>query len=278
MHAFPYSILRLEPDPQRGEQVNVGLVVFLEDRLDVHLIPQPYKVKALDPNFDPAALKGLKSFLSEMDIPQVAESHADNAEARRAFLANMPGATLSRLGFFSLPHIAAYDEKINQLMRELVLPPPRASEGSVRYSRLESQIRSDLRKQGLFSLELDDIHKHKVVPRYPIEGQENLVADFAMRNGVLHVCAALDLRGKEETIRLDKFRQGAVKAITLDRARKTEKGCKTFAVIAAPEDILHIAQPHIAMLHDYSHQVFNLMDAEGADGFYRYIREATHHA
>ena len=38
---YKYSILQAVPDPRRGERVNVGVVVFLADRLDVrlHLLP-----------------------------------------------------------------------------------------------------------------------------------------------------------------------------------------------------------------------------------------------
>jgi hypothetical protein len=34
-HTFEYAILTAVPDQWRGERVNIGVVVFLDDRLDI---------------------------------------------------------------------------------------------------------------------------------------------------------------------------------------------------------------------------------------------------
>ena len=44
--SFKFSILQAAPDPRRGERVNVGLVVFLKDKVDFRM-PELRKLRAL---------------------------------------------------------------------------------------------------------------------------------------------------------------------------------------------------------------------------------------
>ncbi len=45
-HIFSFAILKATPDPRRGERVNVGIVVFKPDGLDIR-IPEVGKLRAL---------------------------------------------------------------------------------------------------------------------------------------------------------------------------------------------------------------------------------------
>ena len=85
---------------------------------------------------------------------------------------------------------------------------------------------------GILGTSDDDLYRHRVVPHYPIvEGAIN--ADFALRNGAMHIVETLDMRVKAESLR-NKTHEASTKAIAFDQAKSTfGHNTQTFAVIAA---------------------------------------------
>lgn len=270
MSTYPFSLLRVEVDARRGEVVNVGIAVFLEDRLDVRMNPAGSKLRALDPNYDATHLANLDEWLQEVDSMLFGAS----AERRHRNLAVNGGLEIGPLAHFQLPTAAAYEGRVERLMDDLVYAPPLRGPQRTLLSRLETQLRKDFSKRGLFSANAEDIEHHKIVARYPVSTEEKLTADFALRNGTLHVFATVDLRGKPDTVKYAKFSATAVKAITLDRAGKT-RNARPFAIIAAPESVLELAHPHINILNDYSERVFNIHSLEGHQALMAHVAEAA---
>ena len=46
-HTYEYAVLTAVPNPRRGERVNVGIIVFRDDRIDVRFKEAVYKLRAL---------------------------------------------------------------------------------------------------------------------------------------------------------------------------------------------------------------------------------------
>jgi hypothetical protein len=114
-----YAVLRVIPDPRRGEIVNIGVAAFLHDRLDIRLLSSLAKVRAIDPRIDLQAL---------FELPRALESFVaplDTVEQRHAVLAGFPGISVSDLGWFQLANPTDYEREIEQLLYDLVMPPAR---------------------------------------------------------------------------------------------------------------------------------------------------------
>lgn len=48
--SYPFAVLRVQPDRMRGESMNIGLVVFLPDRVMARIETDLTRLRALDPN------------------------------------------------------------------------------------------------------------------------------------------------------------------------------------------------------------------------------------
>lgn len=269
MVSYPYSVLRIEPDPIRGESINMGVVVALHTGLDVRFANSTYKLRVLHPLFDTKALTELAELLKQMDSMLRASENAPGPDERLRALSQLGLCNLSQPGYFSAAK-GAYEAELKSLMDEMVNPPTAIAQGTQRFSRLESQIKKDFRKRGLLSEEPDGINDRRVVHRYPILPDENLVADFAYRSDHMIVVAAVDFRAKPETLRVDKHKQTAVKSIMLDRATALFQA-KPMALIAANEEQLELASHSIKMLNDYADQVFNILIPDENKAFFEHF-------
>jgi len=91
--AFQYTILRVVPDVERGERVNVGVILYSPERkfLGARVQLNPERIRALAPDLDLAALeRHLASLVA------IAEGEADGGR-----LAQLPQS--ERFGALSAP-------------------------------------------------------------------------------------------------------------------------------------------------------------------------------
>jgi len=258
---FNYSILRVVPDSGRGETINIGVVVFLDDRLDARILPSLNKLRAIDPNVNLEAVYALPEELDRL-------AGRGTAELRNQMLQQLPFVSTSGLGWFEIADQQAYEATIENIMRRLVMPPARAARRERAPSHLDRDLKKQFAKKNILGDKLDDVNHHRIVHHYPISVDDNLYADFVLRNGAWHVTETLDLRAKPETVRGDKFKQAAVKAITLDRASKVlGNGFTPLVVYAADQATLDIAQSHINLLSDYAERLYNFLDPSDLNAY-----------
>lgn len=268
-----YSLIKLRPDAERGEIINVGVVVYLQGALDVRVASLSSKLRAIAPNFDDDVLHQLGDLLRQFD--SVASANASPAE-RRDFLNNMGFAVLGPVGFFRCAD-PQYDASVSTLLQELVLPPVQHMKRERGVTRLETQIRRDLELRGVLGTEYRDIEHHKVVPRYPISAAEHLVADLALKNGRMHFCAVIDFRGKPENVRNQKHRTAALKSVMLDRAVKLYPEAMPMVIMALPDENRDEAEPAVNMLNEYADRVYNFLDAEESqEAISHFVNSAGH--
>jgi hypothetical protein len=59
MNLFQYALLRVVPRVERGEFINAGVVLYCQDAgfLDARVHLDPGRLRALDPNLDPEAIR-----------------------------------------------------------------------------------------------------------------------------------------------------------------------------------------------------------------------------
>jgi hypothetical protein len=226
-HSFKYSVLRVIPDSRRGECVNVGLVVFLDDAVDVRVLSSLAKVAALNGAVDLEELRTLPSTISEW-VP------AGDIESRHASLRNLGVVSVTELGQFETDGSPdSYDAAVRRLMKALVTPIPAETRLVPPNTRIVTTLKAKFRANRVLGSGVDDITKHLVVPNYPIDEDEGLFADFVVKNGAYHITETADLRAASAS-NIDRVRIASLAAIKLDRARQMfGKSTKRFVVYAS---------------------------------------------
>lgn len=248
-----YSVLQARPSRDRYELVTVGLVVRMAEKWDVRILPDPSKVFALNPAFPPSGLVNIQRTISS--LLKGAESF-DAARSRLARHGNDPGIQ-SFVGQFLANDEEQYENRISELMKLLVLPPV-PDRGAVPkklgVSRLRTRLRNHFRSQGLLGTDLNDIGNHKIVERFPINVEQGLYAEFALKNGAMNVTETVDFDVKQIP---RKILEAQAKSLILSAAKK-EFGAGTKRYVIVSGSNLKQAMPSINLLHDQAEDVFEV--------------------
>ena len=184
--SFKFSILQAAPDPRRGERVNVGLVVFLKDKVDFRM-PELRKLRALTGHGwdDIARAYGgqiEKGFADQRDPEALIKSVALLSET----------FVPSDLGELHLRSESEYEERIDSILASLIMKPT-LSRGEKK-ARINSEISKMLQAQQVLAKRGQTIDDHVVVRSFVVSQEKSLVADFAYKNGSYRIVSTLDLR------------------------------------------------------------------------------------
>lgn len=246
---FDYALIRAVPDPRRGEWVNIGVVVFLDGRLDIHLLGNLSKLRVIAPRLDIDLVEQIRGGWQHLC------ENAEGTRARHALLERFPLVHASPLArFMAAPD--RYTDQVESIMRDLVVPPaaPRSED---RPTRLEAKLRADFYRANLLGQSVDDIDRHKVVPRFPIDASAGLFADFALMNGAMRITETIDFR-VDRARRAAKHDKAALKCVTLARAmERYPSSCNRSVVYIADERTLDMIQPSLTMLGNYADRLYD---------------------
>ncbi len=264
-----YAIIKAIPDPRKGERVNIGIAVFLGDRIDVRLLPSLGKLRALDPRIDVNDVYRIEEHINRL-APLGAKVELQHSMVRQLGIVEM-----TELAWFHASDADEYDAQVNAIMRELVEPPARKIERRPYPTRLQTAIKHALKERGLLGKSPEDVERHKVIDRYPIDRESGIYADFALRNGKWHIAETVDLRGDEKALRGPRLQQAGFKAVTLDQAVKRLRNCVPIVVYAVTEEMREAAEPHIHLVSSYAERMFNYLDPEESSAFVEYMMRAS---
>ena len=275
---IPFRVLRAAPDQVRGEVMNYGVVAFTPDgpnlRIDAGAVT---RLRALHPNY------ARWNADAERDALWAALVKAPDVEGQEAILAMMCGEETIRgaagcLIFESIEDVASHlSTRMGELMTRYVstplssLPMPKKIRAKPA-SRLHRELRDWFKRAKAFSTNMDDLSKNRVVANYPISVAQDLYADFAVKNGQLHVMETLDLRGVEKLTPALRG-EAAVKGITLDEARDGVDGCR-IAVVRASD--YSVARPALRMIQRYASDIYELDTHADRQRFADFLHRALH--
>lgn len=186
-----FSLLRYQPDMQRQEVVNVGVVVFTASGPSVSLATNQGKLLALDPNFRITRLYSQGERLQKA-LRSLWEENPSTDELVRMFGAG-GSLSLSPTGMLDARG-RSVESIVKELQHDLVLAPVRTRTRERQPSRLHTELRQLFKQGGILGSKPDDISRHLVVPNFPIDPEIGLFAEFALRNGKLHVTETIDFR------------------------------------------------------------------------------------
>ena len=270
MQKYSYSILVYTPDERRGERVNIGVVIYGESSVDIHLAQNLNKILALDPNSDLAKVRQLVDSLTNLPFDDISVSEM------REFLSNIPAVSASDFGWFEASDSQPFDFWVKTILDDIVVVPRKKVRRNRVGGRLNVSLKTQFKKSGILGSDESDIDKHLVVPQYPISESSGLYADFALKNGVLHLTETIDFRVSDASLRNEKFKLSALKAITLEDA-KNNFGNQiisnvVFFANAKTEKNIHT---HLDLLSRHSDHIYNYASKDEAATYMEYILSAA---
>lgn len=258
---FECSVIRVEPDNRRGERVNVGIVVFKSGTLDVRVIDTRKASLIASQNWN----AHIQVFASNLD--RLFESEQEAAQ-----LVSLVGSmdrqiNLTKLGWFKARSPDDYEVQVRDIVETLVSRPKimkRAKESSI-----ATEIAASFRSAEILSVHGEPLESGKVIRNFVVDHEAGLNADFALKNGALHLATTLNLTSSNPHIG-----SSASKAITMDKAKKASDRTKAYCVYAvAPSRKVEVSE-HISLIGDYSDDIFNWHDDDDQRKFKRIFFDA----
>lgn len=226
MKAITY-IIHYQPYPARAEHCSVGALVFNnEGKVRAHLASNLRKLKALDPQTSVDTLHDSLNWL-------VAEINK-HSSAWAAFQHGFSSLRFSKeAGYFQYETDAEYDKHVKWLL-SVSAEPRSATPGEIRKpkSRLFIELKNTFKAFGWLGDSANDINNHQVVTNYPVSLEEDLSAEFAMRNGILHLAETVDFRAGISSV---KRMEARGKALVFDSAKEQSSSTACTVIVAAAD-------------------------------------------
>jgi len=261
---YCYHLIVFRPSKfVRVDQVAVGVAVRHASGVDIRMPYQP-KIAAIMPFFTRRMLEKTKESLMA-----IAEYNADY------FMQELPHmqsfcAVDEHQGWFLAESKEDYEKSIQDILSQTVATPKVTSKRKVTSTKLVTEMKRVFKQKKILGQSLDDIHKHLVVPSFPISEDEGLHADFAYKNGVYHVTTVSDFRAESSSLKT-KQAHAAIQAITMLEGRKKLEG-KSYAVYAADAHSESNIQHILTMLDDYScGNIYNFASDDDMNDYYQSI-------
>jgi hypothetical protein len=215
--------------------MNVGMVAFLDEGPRVYMDAPIHRLRSLHPDL------GLIDYEKSAEELETALPQIGDRQAQLLWMQKGLGAISAddQCGHISVESTEEIIPCIESLLERYVHPPERTIAASPKTNRtgsnLHAQLRSWFRSTRVYSSKISDLSKGRVVPGYPIDVSDDLYADFALKNGAIHIIQSLDLRGIERVTKGVRGEAGLT-AIVLDQARRNlSEDSKRIAVTAADD-------------------------------------------
>lgn len=266
-----FAVVQFAAHPARDERLNVGLIIFHENSLDVRLSKRLDRVRTLSAALDLDQVRASLENLRELDA-YVRSSGALTAAERLAGIASLAPVQFSSLGLLHSPSSSEYESSISALLQKLVEPEPapqRIIRG--RPSGLLSSLKKAFKHERVLAGKGDDIDSHRIIPKHPVG--EGFEADLVLKNGRMHVFQVVDASSEEHSIR--RIRGDiALSAMLFEQARMTfgKEGTKTRLVYQASSNVEAIAAPALLVAE---HQGAELINWESNDDRLKFIHEVS---
>ena len=266
-----FAIIQFAAHPARDERLNVGLIVFHKNSLDVRLSKRLDRVRTLSAALDVDQVRASLTNLNELD--NYARSTGASTPAERlAQIASLAPVQFSALGLLHSYSLVEYENAIASLLQKLVEPEPaplKTTKG--RPSKLLTSLKKAFKQERVLARKGEDLSSHRILSKHPIA--EGLEADLVLKNGMMHIFETVDASTEEHTLR-KVIADIAVSALVFEQARMTfgETETKTKLVYQASSRMESIATP---ALHVAEHQGAELINWESDDDRLKFIYDVS---
>lgn len=239
--SYKFSLIHARPSSVRGEQVNVGIVIAGPNGLDVRL-PEMRKLQHLTGHKWDDVATAYTNVLTKKNSRNVPlETVLISLDSySEVFRLGKPGELVANTD-------DEYEIAIKKILNFFVTKP--SLSGREKQQKINSEISSMLRKGGLLGDKNSRIEDGKVVTKFVISEEKEIVADFAYKPNGLKVVSTLDLRGLRSAAHSKACEKGA----TLYFAREQfGKSVKSLGVYAADPVEVEVHRSEIEILSSFA--------------------------
>lgn len=256
--SYNFAIVRLSPVDSRDERINIGVVVFNAETLDVRMPKRLDKVRAISAALDIDILTELVRGLEKQDERNVGGSNV-SVEIRHQMLRNSGPLSLSELGSFEAVNATAYEERLDTILKAMVDAEPAPIKPREKRSKLLTQVKRVFRQQRVLAKKDDDLTSHRILPSFTLD--EGLVADLVLKNGALHVVETVDASGDSDTVKRA-ISDIAVAALVFERARMKYPKTNAKLVYEASSQLERVTRPSLDVAEKQGTQLVNWASAD----------------
>lgn len=253
--SFEFSVLRLMPDPARGEMINLGVVVFREGEVDVRVGEVVTRARLLYPDLTPETLREGIAILQRLGAVSLPTAE------RYASLRHIGPFVLGELGYFTAEEDTAqsYESNLARVMRVFTSATRSTPKFSRSTSRLTTMVRKAFRGEKVLAQVGDAgaISEHKIVPEWPLPSRPSLRADLALSNGIVRVCEIVDLNMSDDGPAPPSLFEGVVTLDVAHRvadAQQTVFAYRAVGATARIDEALGIASIHASDLVNWDNK------------------------
>lgn len=264
---YEYAVIRIVPYAHRGEQLNVGIVIFTQPRADIILQAPANVVRTF--GVDVSAIDWVAQYIKNTDKPS--KSTAD----RWSNLRHGAGFTLSELGWFSIDDDTQYELRVGEILDDYVVRPKLPST-TKRKSNLLRELKNTFEFHDIMGKKTDDLDRHKIVSNIPVGPSGKLHIDFLLRNSYYHATETIDFRNSNDAGTAE-LKDAALAAVTLRyaRAQLGVNSTKCYLVYAAPPLVERAIQPALSLIESDVDKLFNAESREDKNNYIECMLEAS---
>ncbi|WP_294767580.1 hypothetical protein [uncultured Rhodoferax sp.] len=220
MNTASYSLITMQPSLERLDVLCVGAAIISNGQWTICTLPDIKKIQSVDGGFKQSVLINTAASLEKLF-----SECADLVQARNLLANNRSAVRLHEFeGVFAYESDDEFQVQLSAIMAESVLPAEGAKDAPAKIRRVKPRIRTRLRQQfehmGILGKTSDDINAHKVVPNYPVSVQHGLVAEFAIKNGVMSFTETLDFDVSDDGVR-NRIFEAQAKCLVMKTAIET---------------------------------------------------------
>lgn len=253
---YHYVVLRLAPDPMRGEVINVGIVLFHESEPPRTIMMATLnKLRAIDASWDTLRLgEWTQNIQTILDRRSGVRAQVDalgmfgfcEPDAVGSFVAATAEELQARIRSIKSQYVANKSAEDN---------PKREKR-----TRLQTALRKQFKKMHVLGTAATDLAEHLVVPNVPVPGYDDLKSDFVYKNGVYRITQTLDYNIAPDGVH-NKLLEACMKSTAGDLA-VAAYGPNTMrlAVVDVPEALASAADSHIDLLMARGFEIFHFDD------------------
>ena len=265
-HSYKYAIAQLHSNPVRGEKLNLAIVVFNPDGLQIHSARNLEKVRVISAALGRNVIEQALQNLQETDSHLLTDGQIE-IEDRIKALSSLSALNFSPIGQFFASTADSYFTTVNRLLLQLVEPEPAARTSKPeKKTKLLTSIKSAFRSEKVLARKGEGLESHRIVVNEQLA--EGLNADLLLRNGAMHVVQTVDASHSDHARRA--IQEIGISALVFEQARIQFGGNCTrprlvYAACASMENSISPA------LHAAEHQGANLINWESRDDRTRFI-------
>ncbi|HEX8401028.1 MAG TPA: DUF3037 domain-containing protein [Allosphingosinicella sp.] len=191
---YSYAVARFVANRLRDERLNIAVVVFKDDGLDVRLPKSLDKLHAISAALD---VQGVRDAVEQLyDVYTFAVHEGLSAQEKLDAISPFAAVDFSMLGEFRAASSEQYENRLTSLVRTLVEPEPALPRQAVRRpSRLLNDIKSAFRSERVMARKGEGLEAHRILQNYKVA--EGLPADLILKNGAMHIVETVDASASE---------------------------------------------------------------------------------